>query len=97
MKPTIVASAFVLSIALGITVAHAAGKGGGLGLGVGSGPPSGLPSQNHATSLHLSDPPGLASAPGLAGGSPPGWGKAESGPSPAWNGTLAAPSPPPFR
>jgi hypothetical protein len=94
MKQIIVALTLVLSIALGITLAHAGGKGGGLGLGAGSGPPSGLPPTNHATSLDLSDPPGLANAGGLTNGQPPGWGKASSTPSPAWSGSLA---PPPFR
>ncbi len=99
MKPIIFASAFGLSIALGITVAQAGGKGGGLGPGVGSGPPLSLPSQNHATSLGLSEPRGLgvaAGAGGLNGGTePPGWGKAEnSTPSPAWNSSMV---PPPFR
>jgi hypothetical protein len=101
MKPIIVASSFVLSIALGITAAYAGGKGSSPGLGVGSGPPSSLPATNHATTLGLSEPRGLgvaAGAGGLNGGTePPGWGKADSTPSPAWNGSLVAPSPPPFR
>ncbi len=98
MKPIIVASAIVLSVALGTTLAHAGGKGGGLGLsGVSHpGPPSSLPPTNPPTGLQLNSPPGLgvaSGAGGLNGGTAPsGWSHATT--TPGWNSSLA---PPPFK